>query len=1587
MHLQQQQDLARQLVKAGQQAVDRQDWATALDSAGRAILHWRHWREPYALIAQVCGLRGDMAMGQSYLQLARAAASAVGPVDAISPASAAGPADAADPATTGGATIPVDMADPALYDDELLQQRMAQWCRDGIRASAMAGMHSPAALPGSVCLVAGGDVMLGRQMPGWVGLRGATDPLAGLAAQLRAADLSLVNLETCISTEGDFIHKSERLPYYYHAHPDMLEVLIQAGVTCLATGNNHAMDYGAQALAQQTDTLDACGFLHFGAGHDRLQAALPKYARVHGVTVAFIGVETETPAMAAGHSTPGVYQVAVEQLAAKLAGPMAIARAHADLVLVSPHWGANWLNAPSQAIQDSAHKLIELGADAVLGHSAHILQGVKLHLGRPIIYDMGTLLFDRVGQHSMKDSALFRLSWRADGGWVLDIRPVKLSNGRARWAAGDDFDRISRTLIELSHALDPSESFERGNNALRLRGQPTPSPMRRAPGRPAQWHFPPAIALALPAGLQSRQSNLVHATMPAVDGRWSEPLRVNQNLTILGARSAGTVRPGRGFVSEVYFQASAPAMPSRVEARLAALRPDGSLAFSYTHPVAEGIHPPQRWQPDQIICDRVVVRPLTLVEPGRYTLCWSLVDHEGGLAMPHDSTDARLRFGQVVVGELVVSATAPAGVAGLGAAQPLVRASADPVPATPMPTPLGSGHRQARRPKLASADNPLLLDAATIARVTGGTWHRLAAGALLTGVSFNRHYLTEGSAGNLFFAIKSDVTDVTFDAASVAQAINAVQNGAAAVVVPTGAKGLPSDMPLLRVEHLLTAIEQLGVYVRDHLFTGKRLLVSGTEGKTGFKNMLHHALSPQLSTHAVTNSANLDFAILGSLASIRRNDRVAIIEAAGTHPGRLAERSALVKPHLFVLTEVGNEHLDFHGCQQAVIEAKADIVAGLVDGGYGLLNADSRNYPAVRRAVLARRRLPLLLFGSAPGCNGRLLAQHFDGQCWQVSADIEGQRLQYTAPVLGEHIPLATVSVLLAAYYLGADVRQAAADLADYPPYETQGVLRRIAHQGGEVLCYDNASRASVLGYQSALRMTTRLHPPAQQGKKVGVIGQMVFLGHESEQWHAELADWVAQANFDHLILVGKLTDVTYAHLPDPSRVVQRFADYDRHTSGPQALRALLEAILAVCQPGDLLFVKGELDELGAALRKREISPDAPPANTLLPGHPGAPAASPPLVSLPSAALPAASAPSAASPPVVSLPSAAAPSVTWPIPSAPAATLALPAQASASSSAPRLVAPSLPAPVASAPDLSVLADLQPLALHHLPSYHAAMEQSRRSVWQHYFAFIYLLGQTPGHRFLLGEDAGSLCLYLLREKKDERSLSLFALPMPMQAEVLERCIARVKAFGRAPKASLFRVDAADADLFRGRANTRIVTAPQEYIYAPASYADLSGNKKRNLRRAIQSVQQIDTLEVLDYAPAHASDCEQVMATWASVQRHKYSIISYGGFSRACLKLYEQFERRDLFGKVIRIDGKIRSFGFAGEMRPGMGNLFITYSDLRVKGLNKFLYYCLLREMAHLEFANAAHAGDTPGLAFAKQALGPAWLHQPYQIYTG
>jgi poly-gamma-glutamate capsule biosynthesis protein CapA/YwtB (metallophosphatase superfamily) len=288
-------------------------------------------------------------------------------------------------------------------------------------------------MPVTVALA--GDTMLGR---GVARTLATTPPQALVAPEVRdalgEADLVVLNLECCISERGR-PWPAPGKPFFFRAPPRAVELLVLLGTDCVTLANNHALDYGFDALADTLEHLAAADITAVGAGPDLEQARRPVTLPAGGLRVAVLGVSDHPPDFAAGPDRPGV---AFADLGRQVPDWLlqTVREADAEVVLVTPHWGPNMTSTPVGHVRRAAAALVDAGATLVAGHSAHVPHGVA----GPVLYDLGDFLDDyRVDPRLRNDlGLLFLVTLDEHGPIRLDALPLKLEFCHTRLAAGED---------------------------------------------------------------------------------------------------------------------------------------------------------------------------------------------------------------------------------------------------------------------------------------------------------------------------------------------------------------------------------------------------------------------------------------------------------------------------------------------------------------------------------------------------------------------------------------------------------------------------------------------------------------------------------------------------------------------------------------------------------------------------------------------------------------------------------------------------------------------------------------------------------------------------------------------------------------------------------------------------------------------------------------------------------------------------------------------------------------------------------------------------------------------------------------------
>jgi len=257
----------------------------------------------------------------------------------------------------------------------------------GLLAALASGASQAAEpTPGSVSIVFAGDVMLDNG-PGHAVMHG-TDPFAEFATILRGADISVCNLECAVAEGG----KQQLKPYTFLAPPKCV-ALLKRYFSAVSVANNHSGDFGDEALLEQFNLLEEAQLPYFGGGRNQQEARRPLVLQRHGTRVALLAYNDFPPReFEAGTKSPGIAWLVEDQCLKEIRAVRQTERA--DIVIPYLHWGSELVAYPEPYQRDLARRMIDAGANAVIGTHAHVTQTVELYKGRPIVYSLGNFVFD-----------------------------------------------------------------------------------------------------------------------------------------------------------------------------------------------------------------------------------------------------------------------------------------------------------------------------------------------------------------------------------------------------------------------------------------------------------------------------------------------------------------------------------------------------------------------------------------------------------------------------------------------------------------------------------------------------------------------------------------------------------------------------------------------------------------------------------------------------------------------------------------------------------------------------------------------------------------------------------------------------------------------------------------------------------------------------------------------------------------------------------------------------------------------------------------------------------------------------------------
>lgn len=241
-----------------------------------------------------------------------------------------------------------------------------------------------------------------------------------LVDEMNEADIFMLNNEFAYSTRGtEIIEKS----YTFRAHPKRVDILKEIGVDIVSLANNHALDFGQEALLDTFTTLDEAEVDYVGAGVNMERAKAPIYYTIGETTIAYVAAShviyamdwyaTDTRPGMIGTYDPTLFVASIKE-----------AKENSDFVVAYVHWGKERTHEPVSYQKNLARIYIDAGADAVIGCHPHVMQGIEFYKGKTIAYSLGNYWFNS----SKRESGLLKIYLNPDGTTETQLLPAMNDN-------------------------------------------------------------------------------------------------------------------------------------------------------------------------------------------------------------------------------------------------------------------------------------------------------------------------------------------------------------------------------------------------------------------------------------------------------------------------------------------------------------------------------------------------------------------------------------------------------------------------------------------------------------------------------------------------------------------------------------------------------------------------------------------------------------------------------------------------------------------------------------------------------------------------------------------------------------------------------------------------------------------------------------------------------------------------------------------------------------------------------------------------------------------------------------------------------
>ncbi len=406
-------------------------------------------------------------------------------------------------------------------------------------------------------------------------------------------------------------------------------------------------------------------------------------------------------------------------------------------------------------------------------------------------------------------------------------------------------------------------------------------------------------------------------------------------------------------------------------------------------------------------------------------------------------------------------------------------------------------------------------------KATGGQWKEISSSNMLNkplgSLTFDSRII---KSNDIFIAIQGVAKN------GHKYLSKAIENGAMAVIVDD-ITSLPSAnrIPVLQVPNTQKALENLGVYARQHI-NAQRVAITGSVGKTSIKDFLFYTLNQQAPTWASMRSFNNLWGVPITLANMPVNTKYGICEIGTNHIGEINPLSKQVSPNIALITTVGIAHLGNFPSFDHLLAEKISVIRGLSSCGTVILPRDNSHFSKLSILALKKKAIKIFTFGYHKEANVRILKSTPTSKGLSLQFSINKLILKKEVPLYGQHWAHNIAAALAVGFLLGADIKSLLEAAKTFKEPEGRGRLHYpiVPTQPDKIFTLiDQTYNANPQSMRAALKALQDI-PLKAAGKRIAVIGNMYELGNDKEthKQHESISEVLDPDKIQTIITVGK---------------------------------------------------------------------------------------------------------------------------------------------------------------------------------------------------------------------------------------------------------------------------------------------------------------------------------------------------------------------------------------------------------------------------------------------------------------------------------